>query len=216
MSQISYEAFLPEVMPYVRDVPEVVAVQAIRNACIKFCEETMYLQVNLDPMPVVAGVSEYDLEPDSRGYRVINIVEAWNGDQFLIPKSIEELTRIYRVTNWQSLEGNPYYYFRPRESVVRLVPTPELTIPNNLRVRAAIAPTRASTTVDRELFERFLEDISFGARARLYDTPNQPYYDTKASQLYLKRFNDSMAEVRAMINRGNVRASNKIEIQRWA
>jgi hypothetical protein len=215
MSKTLYDKFLVEVMPYVRDVPEVVAVQAIRNACIKFCEETMYLQVNLDPMPLLAKVSEYDLEPDDGSYRVINIVEAWNGDQFLIPKSIEEITRIYRVTNWQTLEGNPYYYFRPKETVVRLVPTPEATVANNLRIRAAIAPTRDSTSIESEIYERFLEDIAFGARARLYDTPNQPYYDAKAAQLYLTRFNDSMAEVRSMVNRGNVRASNKIEPQRW-
>ena len=51
MSEISYEVFLPEVMPFVRDVPEIVAVQAIRNAVIEFCEETHYMQENLDPMP---------------------------------------------------------------------------------------------------------------------------------------------------------------------
>lgn len=216
MSTVSYEQFLPEVMPYVRDVPEVVAVQAIRNACIEFCRETMYLQQDLDPQPLVANVHTYDLDPDDNSYKVINIVEAWNSEIFLIPKSIEELTRIYRVTNWQTLQGNPYYYYRPSESEVRLVPTPSVSNQSMLRVRAAITPTRSSTTVKTEIYERFLEPIAFGARGRLYDTPNQPYYDAKAAQLYLKRFNDAIAEVRALVNRGNVRASNRIEFQRWA
>lgn len=216
MSQVSYEKFLVEVMPYVRDVPEVVAVQAIRNACIQFCEETMYLQQNLDPQPLVQNVSSYDLDPDDNSYRVVNIVEAWNGDQFLIPKSIEELTRIYRVTNWETLKGNPYYYYRPTEGEMRLVPTPSVSNQSQLRVKATIAPTRSSTTVNSELYERFLEYIAFGARGRLYDTPNQPYYDPKSAQIYLKRFNDAIAEVRARVNRGNVRASNRIEFQRWA
>jgi hypothetical protein len=216
MSQTSYESFLVEVMPYVRDVPEIVAIQAIRNACIQFCEETMYLQTNLDPQPLVEGVATYDLTPDNSSYRVVNVVEAWNGDQFLIPKSVEELTRIYRVTNWETLEGNPYYYFRPTEDEMRLVPMPSVSNQSQLRVKAAIAPTRSSTTIDSEIYERFLEYISFGARGRLYDTPNQPYYDPKAAQIYLKRFNDAIAEVRARVNRGNVRASNRIEFQRWA
>ncbi len=216
MSSVSYEKFLPEVMPYVRDVPEVVAVQAVRNACIQFCEETMYLQQNLDAQPLIAGVHTYDLDPDDNSYRVVQVVEAWNGEQFLIPKSVEDLTRIYRVTNWETLSGNPYYYFRPSANEMRLVPTPTLSNQSMLRVKAAITPTRASTTVDSEIFERYLEPISFGARARLYDTPNQPYYDAKSAQLYLKRFNDAIAEARALVNRGNVRASNRIEFQRWA
>lgn len=216
MSQVSYEQFLVEVMPYVRDVPEVVAVQAIRNSCIQFCEETMYLQTDLDPQPLVQGVPNYDLDPDDSSYRVVNIIEAWNGDQFLIPKSIEELTRIYRVTNWETLQGNPYYYFRPTEGEMRLVPMPSVSNQSQLRVKATIAPTRTSTTVDSDIYERFLEYISFGARGRLYDTPNQPYYDPKAAQIYLKRFNDAIAEVRSRVNKGNVRASNRVEFQRWA
>lgn len=216
MSSVSYEKFLPEVMQYVRDVPEVVALQAIRNACIEFCEKTMILEQSLDPQPLIAGVHTYDLDPDNSGYRVINIVEAWNGDQFLIPKSIESLTTIYRVTNWETLQGNPYYYYRPRPSEMRLVPTPAVSNQSFLRVKAAVTPTRTSTTIDSDIFERYLEYIAWGARARLYDTPNQPYYDATSSMTYAKKFNDKIAEVRALVNRGNVRASNRIEFQRWA
>lgn len=212
----SYESFLPEVIQFVRDVPEHVALNAIRNACIQFCEETLYLQKELDEQFLQKGVSEYDLDPDSQGYRVINIIEAWNGDQFLIPKSIEELTRIYRVTNWQTLNGNPYYYYRTKQSSVNLVPTPTESGQSTLRIRAAITPSRSSTTVEDDIFERFLEPIAFGARGRLYDTPNQPYYDPKSAQLYLKKFNDAIADVRSQVNRGNVRASNRVEFQRWA
>lgn len=214
MSSVSYDKFLPEVMQYVRDVPEVVAVNAIRNACIQFCEKTLYLQESLDPMPVIANVSEYDLDPDG-DYKVVDVIEAWNADQFLIPKSIEELTRIYRVTNWQDLIGNPYYFYRPKPSVLRLVPTPELTIPNNLQVTVGLAPTRGSTTVHEDIFERWLEHIALGARARLYDTPNQPYYDPRNAAIYLKRFEDACADIRRRVNMGNVRASSKVEFQRW-
>lgn len=215
MSTVSYEDFLIEVMPYVPDVPSIVAVQAVRNACIQFCEETMYLQEQLDPIELLEGVATYDLDPDNIGYRVVNIVEAWNDDQFMIPKSIEELTRIYRVTNWQSLKGNPYYYYRPSETEVRVVPMPSVSDQSQLRIRAAVTPTRSSTAVNSQIYERFLEEIAFGARARLYDTRNQPYYDPKSAQLYLKRFNDAISDVRRIVNKGNVRASNRIEYQRW-
>lgn len=216
MTTVSYEAFLPEVMPYVQDVPEVVAVQAIRNACIQFCEETHYLQENLDPITGQVNVGEYDLDANDSNYKVVEIMQAYYGDQLLIPKAQEELNQIYRTSNWEDLKGNPYYYFRPRASVVRLVTKPIITEQNKLKVKAAIAPKRSSTTVDEEIFERFLEYIAHGARARLYNTPNQPYYDPRTAMEYTKRFNDEMAEVRTRVYKGLTRAAARIEFQRFA
>ena len=216
MSAVSYEVFLPEVMPYVHDVPEIVAVQAIRNACIEFCEETHYLQESLDPITGQENVGDYDLEANDSNYKVVEIMQAWYGDQLLIPKAQEELNQIYRTSNWEDLKGNPYYYFRPRASVMRLVTKPIITEANKLKVKAAIAPKRSSTTVDEELFERFLEMIAHGARARLYNTPNQPYYDPRTAMEYTKRFNDEMAEVRTRVYKGLTRAAARVEFQRFA
>lgn len=216
MTAVSYEVFLPEVMPYVHDVPEIVAVQAIRNACIEFCEETHYFQENLDPITGQAGIGLYDLCATDSGYKVVEVMQAYYGDQLLIPKGQEELNQIYRTSNWEDLTGNPFYYFRTRAGEMRLVTKPVTTEANKLKVKAAIAPKRASLTVDEELFERFLEQISYGARARLYNTPNQPYYDPRTAMEYTKRFNDVMAEVRTRVYKGLTRASTKIEFQRFA
>jgi hypothetical protein len=216
MTAVSYEVFLPEVMPYVQDVPELVAVQAIRNACIQFCEETHYLQENLDAITGIEGIGDYDLDANDSNYKVVEIMQAYYGDQLLIPKAQEELNQIYRTSNWEDLKGNPYYYYRPRAGVMRLVTKPIITEASKLKVKAAIAPKRASTTVDDELFERFLEYIAHGARARLYNTPNQPYYDPRTAMEYTKRFNDEMAEVRTRVYKGLTRAAAKIEFQRFA
>ena len=216
MTAVSYEVFLPEVMPYVHDVPEIVAVQAIRNACIEFCEETHYFQENLDPIAGIKGQGLYDLEANNSAYKVVEVMQAYYGDQLLIPKGQEELNQIYRTSNWEDLTGNPFYYFRTRAGEMRLVTKPVTTEANKLKVKAAIAPKRASLTVDEELFERFLEQISYGARARLYNTPNQPYYDPRTAMEYTKRFNDVMAEVRTRVYKGLTRASTKIEFQRFA
>lgn len=215
MTAVSYEVFLPEVLPYVHDVPEVVAVQAIRNACIEFCEKTHYIQESLDPITGIKNIGNYDLDANDSNYKVVEIMQAYYGDQLLIPKSQEELNQIYRTSNWEDLSGNPYYYFRPRAGEVRLVTKPILTEANKLKVKAAIAPKRSSTTVDEELFERFLEYISFGARARLYNTPNQPYYDPKTSMEYTKRFYDAIGEVRTRVYKGLTRTAVNIEFQRF-
>lgn len=215
MSEVTYDNFLIEVMPYVRDVPEVVAIQAIRNACIQFCQETRFIQENLDAMSGISEISKYDLVPNDGTYKIADVVEVWYGDSFLVPKSIEQLTQIYRSTNWNTLGGNPYYYFRPSSQEIQLVPYPQVTETGKIRIRAALTPSRSSTGVRQEIYERFLEDIAYGARARLYNTPNQPYYDAKTSFQYLKRFNDVIADVRTQVNKGLTRASVQIEFQRF-
>ena len=213
----SYEDFLPEVLQFVRDVPEVVAVHAIRNACIEFCEKTRYLQVDNDPVALVANESDYDLDADT-GYRVIDIIEAWVGDQFLIPKSVEELSRIYRTTDWRANKGNPYYFYRTRMGSVSVVPMPttsSLTSQAYLKCRVAIAPSRDSTAVDDDIYERFAEMIGHGARARLYETANQPYFDPRAALEMRRIFHDNIASVRAQVQKGLGRASGQVEFQRW-
>jgi len=147
MSDVSYEAFLPDVIQFVKDVPEIVAVQAIRNAAIQFCEKTRVLQTELTAMDSIEGVSVYPFEPDI-GYKVVDIMEAWYGDQLLIPKAVEELTRIYRTSNWNDLDGNPYYYFRSRTQEITLVPKPQTSETAQIKLRVAVVPSRASSVID--------------------------------------------------------------------
>ena len=166
-------------------------------------------------MSGISEISKYDLVPNDGTYKIADVVEVWYGDSFLVPKSIEQLTQIYRSTNWNTLGGNPYYYFRPSSQEIQLVPYPQVTETGKIRIRAALTPSRSSTGVRQEIYERFLEDIAYGARARLYNTPNQPYYDAKTSFQYLKRFNDVIADVRTQVNKGLIRASVQIEFQRF-
>lgn len=215
MSTVSYDVFLPEVMPYMQDVPSIVAAQAVKNACIEFCTETRYLQTDLDPIAALANTSQYDLDADT-GYVVVDVMQAWFGSTLLIPKSTEQLSQIYRNTDWRTVTGNPYYFFREKATQVTLVPKPQTTEANKINIRVAVAPTRASSTVDSEIYERFLEQVAWGARARLYNTPGQPYANPKLALEYTKRFNDAMAEVRTRVYKGLTRASVNIEFQRWA
>lgn len=215
MSAVQYDNFLIEVLPYVQDVPSIVALQAIKNACIEFCTETRYLQVDLDPMTAIAGEPKYDLEADG-DYVVVDVMQAWFGSTLLIPKSTEQLTQIYRNTDWRTVTGNPYYFFRDKATELTIVPKPQLTEANKLNIRVAIAPTRGSTTVDSEIYERFLEQVAMGARARLYNMPGQPFEHPKLAIEYAKRFNDAMAEVRTRVYKGLTRASVNVEFQRWA
>ena len=215
MSTVGYDAFLPEVMQYCPDVPELLATNAIKQSCIEFCERTRYLQTDLDPQSLYSGIASYELDAPT-GMKFVDVTEAWYEDTLLIPKSTEELTRIYRYADWRSLSGSPQYITRiiPTELVV--VPMPSATSKNSLKVRAALAPTRDSVKVDSSIYEEFLEYIAYGARARLYGTPKQPYYDKSAAMEYEKRFRTAISEVRTRVNKGLSRAAVRVEFVRFA
>jgi len=214
MTSVAYSVFLPEVMQYVPDVPETVAENAIRSACIEFCERTRFWQDDADPITLMAGMSNYEMDMNA-SIKFVDIIEAWVDDQLIIPKSAEDLTRIFRGCDWRLLVGAPSYITRMISTELIVVPQP-LVSGGNLRIRAAYAPTRASTTVGSTVYEEYLEAIAYGARARLYNTPKQPYFDKSSALEFDRRFRTAISEARVRVNRGMTRASAQIEFQRIA
>jgi hypothetical protein len=93
------------------------------------------------------------------------------------------------------------------------VPIPYESRSDILSVRVAIAPTRDAESIDSEIYEQFAERIGYGARARLYNTPRQPYYDKNAALEMMKLFRTSISEVRIMVNKGLPRTSPQVEYQ---
>lgn len=211
---VPFEQFLPEVVQYVPDVPEFVAINAIRNACIEFCEKSRYWQTDIPAVPLQSNVAEYTVQvpPESK---FVDIVEAYADEVLLIPKSSEELARIYRYTDWRTVQGMPAYITRVNYPTVQVVPYLASATGQELSMRVALAPTRDATEIDEEIYEQFLEYISYGARGRLYSTPKQPYYDKNAAMDYTRMFRAGINEARTRVNKGLSRTSGRIEFQRF-
>lgn len=213
-SSVSYEEFLPEVMQYVPDVPELVATNAIRNSCIEFCERTRYLQLDLDPISVVANQANYPVSTPVDTKFVLPEV-AYYDKVLLIPKSSDELANIYRQTDWRQAQGAPAYITRLIAPVICVVPTPVFSSEDTLNLRVSIAPTRDSSEIDSEIYEQFLEVISYGARARLYNTPKQAYFDKQAAAEYFQMYRHGINEARMRVVKGLTRDSVRAEFQRF-
>lgn len=208
-----FEAFLPDVMPFVPNVPEFAAINAIRDASIDFCQKTWYWQVDLPVMDLQAGKAVYELQTDPET-RLVGLAMVYYKDILLIPKGQDELARLYRDTNWKTLEGEPRYYTQRSRNEITLVPTPIMDDPASLYVRVALAPTRDAQGIDTEVYEIFLESIAHGARAILYNTPGQPYFDRVSARESDMEFRRGISEAKIAINKGMTRTSNRVEYQR--
>lgn len=205
MQTIEYSSFLPEVLPYVRDCPEFVAINAIRNACIEFCENSLYWREVLPAIVLEEGEALYDLDlPVGTG--VAKIISAGLGYKNLTARVEEELREILGE-GWRTRPGPVQYYLQDEIEQIRVVMVPDQTYEDDLIVTAALRPTRASTKVGKIVYERFAEVIGFGARARLHDTPGQPYFNETAAKKFRAWFETGYGEAKIDVNRGLSRAN---------
>lgn len=209
----AFTQFFPEVLPYVPDVAEVAAENAIRQASIEFCERTRFWQEDLDAIPVIAKEGVYEIDTDN-GVKFVDVMMGYYDNRLLIPKSAEELSNLFRRNDWRTLISDPYYVTRVTPTEVQVVPRPAFR-GSNLRIRAALAPTRGSSAVADSVYEEYLEVIAAGARARLYNTPKQPYFDRAVAQEYERKFRAGINEARIRVNKSLTRTSGRVEFQRF-
>ena len=201
----SYEAFFPEVLPYVHDCAEFVAINAIRNACIEFCDRSHYILYETSDIDAVTGVASYDLTlPD--GMMIARIMDGWFTGLQLKPKSEDELRAMFPL-DWRTMMGRPQYVSHMTPATVVLTPRPTADATGAINFIVALRPRRDSTVVDDVVYDRFAEQIGWGARARLYETPNQPYSDPAQGLYYRARFRTAIAEATIERNRGLTRSA---------
>lgn len=204
MNTTPYDSFLPEVLPYVRDCAEVVAINAIRNACMEFCEHSQLWREELPDVTLEAGEAVYQLEVPA-GSGLAAIISARIGRIQLIPKSIEDLN-VVLGPDWRDREGPVNYITHDDYDSVRLVMVPSAGYTEDLKMTVALKPLRSSTKVAKVVYERYAEIIGFGARARLHDTPNQSYSDEKAAKKFRMWFETGYGEAKIAANKGLTRA----------
>lgn len=214
MATTSYLAFLPEVIPYVHDCPQIAAVSAIRSAAIEFCERSSYWQVSLAPIDAVISTGEYTPVVPA-GARIADLLHVWYNTILLVPKSNEELTKLYRGIDWRTLVGQPSFYCSDLSGVVRVVPAPSVSYTGAIVVRASLAPTRASVDIETNIYEKQAEVIAMGARARLLGMSGQPAYDPMQAQAQRSAFLAGCNNARIRANKAASRSSVAIEIPRY-
>lgn len=212
MSNVSYEVFLPHILPHVDNVLDDQAVIAARNACIDYCRETMFLQCDLTPITVMAGANTYCV--DVPRYNILGQLQGlYYLGRKLERRSQYELEKMFSQ-NWQSLQGTPQAYTQFNPNDITLALCPSETVQNAITGRISYMPLRDSTVVDSQLYERFLEDIVAGSLAHLMATPNQPYSDPAAAKMYETRFRVAKQTTRAYVTGGMNHAPMRVRYSR--
>jgi hypothetical protein len=207
---VSYEVFFPEVLPFFPALPEIVITNAVRNACIEFCDRTDWLVYTPIQYDLQAYEDEYDLTTDvSTDTTVARVQSAWCYQLPLIPKTEDELRQIYNL-DWRKQVGRPAYYTQYTPETMIVVPMPIVASLQSLAVTLILRPTRTSTTVDSSLFERWLDVIAAGAKARLYEMPGVPSENQQLAAMSRAVFNAGCDKAIAERTRGLTRRAMRV------
>lgn len=211
---VPYEDFFPYVTQYVPDASEFMLIDAIKQACIEFCEKTFVWQYTVPAMDIVANKANYAMTTPA-DTKSVGPIQVYYDTNLLIPKGPDELADIYRMGDWQQVIGHPQYVTRVTKPEVLLVPIPSDNATGALHIKTALAPTRDSSEIDSEIFEQYAEAIAWGARARLLAQPRQDYSDKTGAIEAQKMFKYEINRCRMQVTKGLTRGSPRVEFQRF-
>lgn len=214
MTTVAIAQFLPNVLPYVRDCPDAVAIGAIRDALIEFCNQTHWWSEKLDNISTQVNVSIYELDIPLDAELVM--VESMRvAGRPVRPVTHEGLNSRYGYTDWNTLVGQPAYYVLTLPGEIQLVPKPQETTALGLETIVSLRPTRDAAYVTDTIYNRWAEQIGYGARARLQMVPSQSYSDPGAANAHAMMFNKAVAEARAEKHRSLTRGPAYVQRRRW-
>lgn len=207
--------FYPYVMPDFPGCPEITVDVALRGALIEFCEKTLIVQRDHDPITVVAGITDYDLEPPT-GTLVTKVMRAWYRQVLLEPVAPDNVlyAQVYN-TMYEGAEltkAEPRNFIQKEERSITLYPIPKETSKNALTIRIALKPTRSATTFEDVLFEDYAEAIAHGAKYRLFSMSGKPWTNGPAAAAALNFFNSAVNVARQRASRGSSRADVRVTL----
>jgi len=213
----SYEDFFPYVMPEVIGAPEPLVVQAIRNTCIEFCEKSLILTRDHDPVTISQNIVDYDLEPPT-GYLVVKVQKAWLDNREITPLAPDFVNdpAVYNrlFSSYQARGSTPTAYLQKDARTISVWPLPDRQYRNGLTMRIALKPTRASTTIEDEVFEDYAEAIGQGAAYRLQVSVGKAYTNPDMAVINKGFFDQAINVARQRASRGHVRSSLSVKMRK--
>lgn len=213
-----YTSFLDYVMPDVPGCTNEIALHAIKNTVIDFCEKSLILQVDHDPVTVVANQVDYDLEPPTRDHLIVKIQKMFYRDNPIDPVAPDGIlsanlyNRLYPNANPE--KGPPRLYTQKDARTFSIFPVPTETEKMVLTLRVALKPTRSATQCDDIIFEEYAETIGNGAVSRLCLSPKKPYSNPQLATAKQALYTTGLNIARQRAVRGYVRAQEQVVLRK--
>ena len=218
-------AWSPEILTQVVGVPAPGIKVAVRNAAIKFCEETLLWTVTLDRISIVADTGTYDLTlPASQDGQIINIdnvkfkENGQDDDQFRRLDPISETqTDLIDSGSWSFLSSsNPNNYYSDFVSKqLNFYQIPSAASANGLLVKVNVRPEIDCEDVPDFLYRDYRQEIKDGALSDLFGSKAMSWYDLEKSMYHRALFKDAYADGKQDKISGPTKRPMQVRMRNW-
>jgi hypothetical protein len=207
-------AFRSRIAPRVPTALDMLIDDAVLDAAIDFCEQTLIVKGTLDQFTTGQGVREYDVEADGSQQAVCKIMRVWCNEREMTPVAEDDVLSVYGYVD--QIAGSirhtapPTGFNEPSPGVIAFMPVPDGAYP--VTVRAAMKPKRSATQVEDILYENWAEEIVHGALFRLFSTEGMPFTNAGAATAHMALFKMGVNKALLEASRGRTRAERIVRV----
>lgn len=200
--------------------------RAVREAAIKFCEESELWTDDLDRITVIANQANYTLTvPAALSHgEIIGVDDAKykqddaDDNQFITLDPISENQMDLHDSGswkWRTSTTPSGYYADKTHRTVYLYNIPTAGSTEGLLVRAILKPTKTATVLDDFLYDNHYKAIGDGAKAYLLAQRAQPWFDPQMAGAFAGAFMRAINEAKwDKIQRGTKR-NLSVRMREW-
>ena len=204
-----YDYVLPELSGVTSDLVDIY----LRRAAIEFCEETSVYVADHDPISVIKGIAEYDLEAPEQETDIVSVKKAWVGDAAIDYVSQDTLNQ--RPTYWPNETApRPTAFTQQTQTSLIVYPKPTESLRNGLHLKVILRPSGASTGVVDWLGNKYIQEITDGTKAMLMAMPNKPWTQPDGAALYRAQFESGKTRATIEGQRSFTRTSMQVQLKR--
>ena len=179
-------------MPYAKGCPDVTLLFHLQQASIEFFQRTLAWSVDLWPVKTAIGQSNYYI-PTPRDTQIVKLLSYAIDDGF----GNEIGGQVVDVESGKDFRlDNSSAYVAWTEDLLSFETAPVPAVNGQqMTLRVALKPSQDSTVIPSSLFEQYIQHISIGALAGIFDIPNHAFSDANKADQYRAMFNSGIRVV---------------------
>lgn len=201
-----FASFYSLIKPYADGVAGPAMDNALRQAAIRFCQQTCAWQVISSLVNVTAGVNTYDVDIPGEA-EIVKIMRLAYDKRPIDPQSLDDLDMKY--ADWTAETGTPACYTQLTPEQIILVPMPSSTVPLAMSYRAAYKPSQGASTLPDILYRQYAIAIARGALSLLLMESNRGYYSPQEALRYEALFETDIEDTKLAVAYSFTRAAKR-------
>jgi hypothetical protein len=205
----TWAQFLPRFLLDVPRCSSILAEDTARDACMEFFRLSRAHRIDHPPISSAAGQAPYAWAPGG-DLKVVRAEEVWYDKVKLSPIMPADLSAIY--TYWPDEEGTPLYYLQESEETLILVPKPTEALTDAILSKVSVRPSLTSTGIDDTLFDKYVEQIVYGIKARLFAMREEYWHDITLAMHFKQRFESAIASIAVAADMGRTRSAHRTRV----